>query len=73
MNETVGGPVRGSFFADGFAGTRQGGWRSVLFPLRALDHPKDDPADGGPGFLYGTNTGDAEVAQTIQTRLILAF
>jgi uncharacterized protein (TIGR04551 family) len=52
-----------------FAGISYG----VLFPLSAMDHPFDDPDGGGPGFGYGTNAGDAETAQTIQTRLMLKF
>jgi uncharacterized protein (TIGR04551 family) len=44
----------------------------VLFPLGALDHPADD-VGGGPGFGYGDNSGSADAAQTIQTRLMLQF
>jgi uncharacterized protein (TIGR04551 family) len=54
-----------------FAGIAYG----VLFPFAALDHPADDPSAGGPGFGFGTggNTGSADAAQTIQTRLSLQF
>ena len=45
----------------------------VLFPLGALDHPVDIDQDGGPGFNYGDNAGDAETAQTIQLRMMLQF
>jgi uncharacterized protein (TIGR04551 family) len=52
-----------------FAGISYG----VLFPLGALDHPADNFDQGGPGFGYGDNAGDASAAQTIQTRLMLRF
>jgi uncharacterized protein (TIGR04551 family) len=46
----------------------------VLFPLGALDHPADSDFDqGGRGFEYGDNAGDAKAAQTIQTRLSVQF
>ena len=45
----------------------------VLFPFGALAHPVDDPTLGGGGFGYGTHTGDASTAHTIQTRLVLSF
>lgn len=52
-----------------FAGISYG----VLFPMGAMDHPVDVANEGGPGFGYDTNSGDAETAQTIQTRLVLQF
>jgi uncharacterized protein (TIGR04551 family) len=52
-----------------FAGLYYG----VLFPFGALDHPDDLSGQGGPGFGFGTNVGDADTAQTIQTRLVLQF
>jgi hypothetical protein len=52
-----------------FAGLYYG----VLFPLAALDHPEDISGQGGPGYGFGTNVGDADTAQTIQTRLVLQF
>ncbi len=52
-----------------FAGISYG----VLFPLAALDHPRDEDGGGGPGFNYEDNAGNAEIAQTFQTRLIVAF
>jgi uncharacterized protein (TIGR04551 family) len=51
-----------------FAGIAYG----VLFPLAAMNHPTAGAQDG-PGFGFGTNAGDAETAQTIQSRLILSF
>lgn len=55
---------------DGFsAGIAYG----VLFPLGALDHPGDFANQGGTGFGYGDNAGDAETAQTIQLRMMLKF
>ena len=50
-----------------FAGVSYG----ILFPLGALDHPLD--TDGGTGFGFGLNVGDAGNAQTIQSRLMLQF
>lgn len=56
--------------SDGFfAGIAYG----LLVPLGALDHPGDGAGQGGPGFDYGTNAGDADTAQTIQTQLVLQF
>lgn len=46
-----------------FAGISYG----VLFPFSALDHPED------PAFGFGDNSGGADTAQTIQTRLVLQF
>lgn len=51
----------------------------VLFPFGGMNHPVDDPNEGGPGFGYGTdafgrtNLGNASTAQTIQVRLMLQF
>jgi uncharacterized protein (TIGR04551 family) len=45
----------------------------VLFPFSALEHPTDSTTNGGPGYGYGTNTGDPATVYTIMTRLILAF
>lgn len=55
----------GNFFA-GFS-------YGVLFPLSALDHPEDVPGQGGPGFGFGGNVGEAQTAQAIRTRLVLQF
>jgi len=52
-----------------FAGISYG----ILFPLGAMDHPEDISNQGGPGFGYGLNAGDASTAQTIQTRLVVQF
>lgn len=52
-----------------FAGIAYG----LLVPLAALDHPGDNALNGGSGFGYGSNIGDADTAQTIQTRLVLQF
>ena len=55
---------------DGFsAGMAYG----VLFPLGAMDHPQDFLNQGGAGFGYGSNAGDAKAAQTIQMRMMLKF
>jgi len=46
----------------------------VLFPLAAMNHPADDTTTGTSlGFGTGTNSGNAETAHTIQSRLVLAF
>ena len=46
----------------------------VLFPLAALSHPETIADDGGMGFGFGpTNTGSAETAQTIQSRVSVQF
>ena len=45
----------------------------VLFPLGAMAHPADFSTEGGPGFNYGNNSGDASAAQTIQFRLSIKF
>ncbi len=52
-----------------FAGISYG----ILFPLGAMNHPVDLSGQGGPGFGYGVNAGDAGNAQTIQSRLVLQF
>jgi uncharacterized protein (TIGR04551 family) len=45
----------------------------VLFPFGALSHPMDTTDNGGGGFAYGTNIGDAATSYAIQTRLVLSF
>ena len=60
-----------------FAGLSYG----VLFPLGAMDHPSNCTGDSNRGFGFGceavndntNNTGDAGMAQTVQTRLVLQF
>ena len=44
----------------------------ILLPGAAMDHP-DASGGQGPGFGYGTDTGNASTAYAIQTRLVLAF
>lgn len=80
-NVPVATPGNGSMYGvelDADLGYHSGGFFAgisygVLFPLSALDHPADAADQGGPGFGYGLNVGDAETAQTIQTRLMLQF
>jgi hypothetical protein len=64
---------------NGELGYRSGGFAAslaygLLFPLDAMNHPEDNPDDGGPGFGYGAgNTGDAGNAHNIQLRAVLTF
>jgi len=52
-----------------FAGLAYG----ILLPMSALDHPANMTDQGGPGFPFDGNSGDAGTAQTLQARLILKF
>lgn len=45
----------------------------LLFPLDAMDHPEDALGDGGDGFNYGDNAGNAGNAHTLQMRLGVRF
>lgn len=58
------------YSSDGFqAGIAYG----VFFPLSAMDHPLDALGEGGEGFNYGANAGDAGNAHTLQARLVVTF
>ncbi len=59
-----------SYSSNGFhAGLAYG----LFMPLGAMNHPEDDIQDGGNGFNYGTNVGDAGNAHTIQARFSVEF
>ncbi len=45
----------------------------LLFPLSALDHPPDGLGQGGDGFGYAENAGNAGNAHTLQMRLGVRF
>ncbi len=45
----------------------------MFLPLAAMNHPEDSSGNGGDGFNYGTNAGDAGNAHTIQARFAVEF
>lgn len=74
-------PGNGSMYGTEFdadIGYESGGFSmglayGLLFPLSALDHPDDEMGQGGDGFGYGDNFGNAGNAHTLQMRFAVRF
>lgn len=45
----------------------------LFLPLGAMNHPIENSLEGGPGFDYGINAGDAGNAHSIQARFAVEF